>query len=158
VGLPVSSAHWFFGDWGREVHTSADIGREFGGVELLICNAYILPELTAPMAFNPSTHHRRSIRLKGYDYSWTGWYYVTICTYQRVCLFGKIAGDQIQLHEIGKVVEEEWLKTPIIRAGIELDNYVIMPNHLHGILIIGDVRSDTPLQMHFVPHPNLWVR
>jgi REP element-mobilizing transposase RayT len=92
------------------------------------------------MAFDPAKHHRRSIRLKEYDYSWSGWYYVTICAYDRACFFGKIVNDQVLLNQVGRIVEEEWLRTPSIRPGIELDEHVIMPNHLHGILIVGDLR------------------
>ncbi len=84
-------------------------------------------------------HQRRTIRLREYDYSWAGWYYVTICTHNRVCFFGKIVDGQVLLNQVGRIVEEEWLKTPHIRPGIELDEYVIMPNHLHCILIIGDL-------------------
>lgn len=90
------------------------------------------------MAFNPEKHHRRSTRLSSWDYSWPWWYYVTICTYDRRCLFGEIVDDKMQLNEIGEVVREEWMRTPIIRPESELDDFVIMPNHMHGIVIIDD--------------------
>ena len=81
-------------------------------------------------------HHRRSIRLKEYDYSQPGEYFVTICTYNHECTLGEIANGQMRLNEIGKIVQEEWLRTLNIRTGIELDVYVIMPNHIHGIIVI----------------------
>ena len=83
-------------------------------------------------------HHRKSIRLKEYDYSQPGEYFVTICTYQRDCLFGEIIKGEMHLNPLGFIVQEEWLKTQIIRPEIELDEFVIMPNHLHGIIIIKD--------------------
>ena len=80
-------------------------------------------------------HDRRSIRLKEHDYSQPGEYFVTICTYDHECTLGEIASEQMRLNEIGKIVREEWLRTPNIRTGIELDVYVIMPNHIHGIIV-----------------------
>lgn len=85
-----------------------------------------------------AANHRRSIRLKEYDYSWVGWYYVTICTSGRACLFGELVNDAMVLNKTGKIVEEEWLKTTTIRPEVELDHYVIMPNHMHGIVVIGE--------------------
>jgi len=81
-------------------------------------------------------HIRRSIRLKEFDYSNPWWYYVTICTHTRNNLFGKVINAQMRLNEFGKIVEEEWLKTEEIRKNVDLDYYVVMPNHFHGILII----------------------
>ncbi len=83
-----------------------------------------------------SQHNRRTIRLIEYDYSTPWWYYVTICTHERKNLFGKIIGGKIILNECGKIVEEEWLRTKEIRNNIDLDYYIIMPNHFHGNIII----------------------
>ena len=69
-----------------------------------------------------------------------GWYHVTIVGKDRQSIFGEIIADKMHLNEIGKIVEEEWLKTPAIRSNVELDEYVVMPNHLHGIAIINDTR------------------
>jgi len=88
------------------------------------------------MAFNPDIHQRRSIRLREYDYRSSGVYFVTICAFQRECLFGGVAGGEVWLHEIGNIVQEEWLKTAEIRPNIELDAYVIMPNHFHAVIIM----------------------
>lgn len=84
----------------------------------------------------PQDRHRSSLRLKGYDYSQPGAYFVTMCTQSRECLFGEIANDEVMLNEYGKVVEEEWLKTPRMRTRVELDEFVVMPNHLHAIMMI----------------------
>jgi REP element-mobilizing transposase RayT len=86
--------------------------------------------------YDPQKHHRRSIRLKDYDYSQAGAYFVTICTYNRVCLFGEIANGKMHLNEYGETVCDEWLRSSIIRPNVELDEWVVMPNHIHGIVVI----------------------
>ena len=88
------------------------------------------------MKYNPEYHHRRSIRLQGYDYSQTGIYFVTICTHKRQCLFGEIRDRKMILNQIGKVVTQECLKSAEIRQEVILDEWIIMPNHLHGIVAI----------------------
>ena len=79
---------------------------------------------------------RRSIRLKGYDYTQAGGYFVTVCTQNRECLFGEIADGEMVLNEYGTIVADEWRKTAQIRNEIELGEWVVMPNHMHGIVII----------------------
>ncbi|MCR4256520.1 MAG: hypothetical protein NUW08_02335, partial [Candidatus Uhrbacteria bacterium] len=81
-------------------------------------------------------HTRRSIRLPSLDYATPGAYFVTICTYEREYLFGETVNGEMRVDEIGRIVEEEWLKTAMIRREIALDEYVIMPNHFHGIVWI----------------------
>ena len=90
------------------------------------------------MSYDPDKHHRRSIRLKGYDYTQAGAYFVTLCTWQRECLFGEIVGGKMQLNDCGRVLEEEWLHTAVVRPNVDLDAFVIMPNHMHGIIVICD--------------------
>lgn len=79
-----------------------------------------------------------SIRLQGYDYSQPGAYFITIVTHNRQCSFGNIIDDEMMLNEFGVLVKNEWLKTGIIRPNIVIDAFVVMPNHLHGIIIITD--------------------
>ncbi len=86
---------------------------------------------------NPNYHHH-SIRLPGHDYSSPGAYFITICTHNRQCLFGEIVDGEIMLNEFGELIKSEWQKTGIIRPNIVIDAFIIMPNHLHGILIIND--------------------
>ena len=81
-------------------------------------------------------YHRHSIRLPEFDYSTPWWYYVTICTHSKKCWFGDIKNGKMVLNTLGKCVESEWLKTTHIRPNVGLDDYVIMPDHLHGIIII----------------------
>ena len=88
------------------------------------------------MAYDPDKHHRRSIRLKNYDYSWSGMYFVTICVQNRELLFGKIVGDEMHLNEAGQMVQSVWGTLPERFSNFESDEFVVMPNHFHGILII----------------------
>ena len=88
------------------------------------------------MVFNPLKHHRRSIRLRGYDYSRPGLYYVTLTLQSRLPLLGEVQGDVVHLSVIGEIVKGEWLRTPIIRPGTALDEFVVMPDHVHGIIVI----------------------
>src|SRR4030042_663745 len=89
-----------------------------------------------PNKYNSDIHHRRSIRLKDYDYSQAGAYYVTICIQGKVCLLGDIAGGVMALNDAGKMIEKWWCKLPERFKFIELDEYVVMPNHFHGIINI----------------------
>lgn len=88
------------------------------------------------MTYNRDIHHRRSIRLDGYDYTQAGAYFITICTYEREYLFGDIVEGYMQLNDLGSIVADEWVKTAEIRQEIGLDAWVIMPNHLHGVVVI----------------------
>ena len=96
------------------------------------------------MKYNPDKHHRRSIRLKGYDYSQPGAYYVTIVVQNRECIFGDISNGKMALNENGKIVKTEWLKTAEIRKNVKLDEFSVMPNHVHGIIIITDKIKNIP--------------
>jgi putative transposase len=79
---------------------------------------------------------RRSIRLPNYDYTQDGAYFVTICTYQKACLFGEVTNDEMMLNTLGCIVDEEWLRTASLRPYVELDTYIVMPNHFHAIAVI----------------------
>ena len=101
--------------------------------------------------YNSQIHHRRSIRLSGYDYSQAAAYFITICAINRECIFGEIVNGKMILNDFGQIAHDEWLKTSEIRPNIMLDAFVIMPNHVHGIIIIsrGDLsyggECDSPL-------------
>jgi REP element-mobilizing transposase RayT len=77
-----------------------------------------------------------SARLRGWDYAGAGWYFVTLCTRNQECFFGEIVEADLQLSTIGDIVAEEWQKTPTIRPNVELDEWIVMPNHIHGIIVI----------------------
>src|SRR5450759_2308319 len=89
--------------------------------------------------YNPNIHHRKSIRLKGYDYSKVGLYFITICVQDRKCLFGKIVGienfqPKIVLNDAGKIADECWLGIPEHFPNVVLHEHIVMPNHVHGIV------------------------
>lgn len=88
------------------------------------------------MAYDPAKHHRRSIRLKDYDYSQAGAYFVTICAQDRAHLFGTVVDGDMRLNDAGRVVEQCWRDIPVHFPQVELDAFVIMPNHVHGIVVI----------------------
>jgi len=94
------------------------------------------------MAFDFERRSRRTIRLKGYDYSLPGKYFITICTLNRECLLGEIHDGEIIVSPAGEIVRHIWLQTPNVRDEIELDTFIIMPNHLHGIISIQSRRGD----------------
>ncbi len=85
-------------------------------------------------------HHRRSIRLADHDYAAEGGYYITIVTQGRVCLFGEVVKGEVRLNEFGEIVWQEWFRTAQLRPNVELleDEFVVMPNHIHGIIWIND--------------------
>ncbi len=86
------------------------------------------------MKYKSEEHHRRSIRLVGYDYSQPGAYFVTICTFQKKCVFSEIVDGQRRLNDWGRIVHEEWFRSARVRPEIELDACVVMPNHMHAIV------------------------
>ncbi len=95
------------------------------------------------MTSHQETRRRRSIRLKEYDYSREGAYFVTICTHNRECIWGDIVEGQMHLNDLGREVEIQWLQTAEVRPNVILDAFVIMPNHFHGIFFIQDTLRAT---------------
>lgn len=90
------------------------------------------------MVFDPQIHHRRSIRLKNYDYSGKRAYFVTMCVQERVCLYGEVAGGDMVLNPAGRKVAEIWRQLPARFPQVALDEYIVMPNHFHGIILIDE--------------------
>ncbi len=90
------------------------------------------------MTNRPETRHRHSIRLQDYDYALTGAYFITIATKDRSCLFGDVVDGEMRPNDWGQTVQDEWAKSAQIRKEIELDAFVVMPNHVHGVIIIAD--------------------
>ena len=89
--------------------------------------------------------NRQTFRLKNYDYSRNGMYFITICTNNHENMFGEITNGKMVLNEIGKIVEAEILNTTVIRQNIKIDQYTIMPNHVHLII---QIQNTTPPQTH----------
>lgn len=90
------------------------------------------------MPYDPDKHHRRSLRLKEYDYTQPGAYYITLCTKARQCLFGDVVKGEMRLNSLGHIAFTCWQAIPNHFPHVELDAFVVMPNHLHGILVISD--------------------
>lgn len=108
-------------------------------------NGCILQDaITCRDIMDGARYHRRSIRLKGYDYTQPGACFVTVVTQNRVCLFGEIVDGRMRLNRLGKIVYEEWFRTARLRPYVELrpDEFIVMPNHIHGIIRIVDIIDD----------------
>ena len=94
-----------------------------------------------------TTHrHRKNIRLKEYDYSMPGAYFITICTHEKQCILSDIIDGEVRLSDIGSIVNEEWYRTAEIRPNVEMDVFVIMPNHIHGIIVLKENSGRDTLQ------------
>src|SRR5699024_3050794 len=108
--------------------------------------------------YNPRKHNRKSNRLSGYDYSQPGYYFITICVINRHHLFGYISDYQMVLNQYGKIAKEEWLRTEDLRTNVSQDQFVVMPNHMHGIIELTynrDTARRVPVKEEFgKPTPN----
>ena len=102
------------------------------------------------MTFNPTIHRRKSIRLQGYDYSQAGLYFITCCTHNRAPLFGEIMGGAMALNAAGQIAEKCWCVIPDHFPHVTLDEFVVMPNHVHGIIAVG-ANNHLPLQSNEIP-------
>jgi REP element-mobilizing transposase RayT len=95
------------------------------------------------MALYKNKYRIESARLKGWDYSSNGYYFVTICTKNRECFFGDVVDGKMQLNEIGKIADKELKKTEQIRKNVKLDEYRVMPNHVHGVIVIENEKIES---------------
>ena len=90
------------------------------------------------MKYDPDKHDRKSIRLKGYDYGQSGAYFITICTQARVRMFGDVVDGLMDLDDVGRIVVQCWNGLPNHYSHVGLDAFVVMPNHVHGIIVISE--------------------
>src|SRR5262249_12055481 len=90
---------------------------------------------------------RRPLRLPAYDYSQAGAYFITVCTQHRAMLFGQVVECDVELNETGMIVQQTWDELPTHYQGINLDAFIVMPNHIHGIIIL----ADEPQTRHTIP-------
>jgi putative transposase len=97
------------------------------------------------MPYDPNKHHRRSIRLRSYDYATPGAYFVTICVQGRSCLFGSIIDEQLALNDAGRMVRAVWEALPEQFPALVPDIYVVMPNHFHAVVSIANARATLEL-------------
>jgi putative transposase len=88
------------------------------------------------VSFDPDQYHRRSMRLAGYDYSQPGAYFITICTHGHACILGEVVEDGVDLSQSGDFVRQAWHALPGRFPRVELDEFVVMPNHVPGIIVI----------------------
>lgn len=113
------------------------------------------------MEYDPKKHHRRSIRLAGYNYAQGGAYFVTVCTQDRRCLFGQIVDGRMEWNAAGRAADQCWRDIPTHFPQVALDEFIVMPNHVHGILIRTDpsaanrvgANNHSPLQDRTEPRP-----
>lgn len=90
---------------------------------------------------------KNSLRLNNYNYSWPGAYFITICSYKRECLFGKINDHFMRLNNFGKIVQKCWDQIPGKYKNVKLGDFVIMPNHIHGIIwIVGAIHESSGMK------------
>ena len=98
------------------------------------------------MSYDPRPR-RRSLRLPGYDYSQAGAYFITACIHNRAMLFGGVIDGDVRLNEMGTIVQQTWDDLPMHYHGIDLDAFIVMPNHVHGIIILADASE----RRHAIP-------
>jgi REP element-mobilizing transposase RayT len=96
------------------------------------------------MSYNPDIHHCRSIRLRHYDYAAAGYYFVTICVQGRENLFGDVADGTMQPNEAGRMVEAVWMEISQRFPNVLIDEFTVMPNHFHGILVLNPPEPNHP--------------
>jgi REP element-mobilizing transposase RayT len=101
--------------------------------------------------FGADIKQRRSIRLQGYDYTKAGAYFVTVCTIDRQCIFGEICDNDVVLSHLGKVVAACWLDIPKHYPSVDVDAFVVMPNHVHGIVVITDYADNANVMSPLPP-------
>jgi len=102
------------------------------------------------MTYNHYRHHRRSIRMKGYDYSGAGAYFVMVCTQDREYLFGDVADGEMRLNDAGCMIQKWWHESAEKFKNIELDEFVLMPNHFHGIIVIVGAQFIAPFECNAI--------
>jgi REP element-mobilizing transposase RayT len=104
------------------------------------------------MTYDPDKHARRSIRLRDYDYAQPGAYFVTLCIQNRECLLGEVVEGIMRVNEVGQIIQSVWDELPRHYPGVDIDAFVVMPNHVHGIIVLSAVgaalrnRPDEPGQ------------
>ena len=86
--------------------------------------------------YDSSKHHRRSVRLEGHDYASAGWYFLTICAARRGEIFGRVVDNGVVLNRFGRIIQEQWSRVGAMREEVTLDEWIVMPDHLHAIVAI----------------------
>lgn len=105
------------------------------------------------MKYDPDRHHRRSVRYCGSDYTAQGAYFLTMCASRRGEVFGRVEGETVQLNRFGRVVAAQWLKSLEVRREIALDEWIVMPDHLHAIVCLAVEQVEQPTTPKFGARP-----
>jgi len=135
VNDPVETHCMRLSDIGTTKHHPGNCNAEFKN-ETHAMRLYLLPAMQ--MTLFKNKYRTESTRLKSWDYSTAGYYFVTICTKDQNCCLGQITDGVLQLSQIGCIIAEEWAKTAELRDNVHLDEWVIMPNHVHGIICLAE--------------------
>ncbi len=109
------------------------------------------------MVFHSDKHHRRSIRLQGYDYSQAGAYFVTVVTWDRACLFGDVVDGEMRLNDVGQMVAAAWDALSNRFPIVALDAFAILPNHVHGIVVIATNENTNDVGAGLVPAHDMTI-
>ncbi len=112
------------------------------------------------MNIDKESHRRKLRRLRHYDYSQCGAYFITICVEDRECLFGNIIDGEMQLNDAGRMIKALWNELPKCCSGSEIDEFVIMPNHFHGIIVLNECVGaihESPLRMTVTERRNMAI-
>ncbi len=99
------------------------------------------------MKYDPEKHRRHSVRLKGFDYKTSGAYSVTVVAQDRACLFGGVVDGKVQLNDAGEIVQHWWFELNRKFSTVETDEFAVMPNHIHGIIVITDAAVGADLRV-----------
>ncbi len=94
------------------------------------------------MTFDPDKHHRHSIHLHGYDYAQTEAYFVTACAYEQTCLFGEVSRGEMAVNDFGRILKACWLEIPAHFPNVAVEAFVVMPNHIHDVIIHSVIVTD----------------
>ena len=111
---------------------------------VILLTLHLAQRYDSVMKYTNITHRRRSIRLREYDYSSAGAYFITICVQHHACLLAQIADGQLILGNAGRMVNSVWDELPTFYPGVRLDEFVVMPNHIHGIVMIVEPKFKDP--------------
>jgi putative transposase len=117
-------------------------------------------QICLTMNIDKKSHRRKLVRLRHYEYSQSGAYFITMCVQNRACLFGNIIDGDMQLNDAGRMIQSLWNELPTFYSGSEIDAFVIMPNHFHGIIILNEsvgAIHESPLRMTVTERRNMAI-
>ncbi len=114
------------------------------GIQFIYFIFVLTKQIITVNFYNPEVHKRRSIRLQDYDYTQDGMYFITICCHQKLHYFGEVLNYEMHLNDLGEIAKEYWLAIPQHFPKVQLHEFVIMPNHIHGIIEFVGAKNFSP--------------